>query len=277
MEECDRHLREGKVGRVAFAASGAIEVFPVNYIAHGTTIWFQTAVGSKLTAALENAAVTFEIDGVDPTAHGGWSVMVKGICEQVADEEPLADLETARPPHWRDPPPALRWVRVRADSVTGRETPDRADPAPPLSAGTTKTGEPGDDAPGRLAVTFRGGESYAIAARGHELLVDQPLKDGGDDVAATPTELFVASLASCVAFYAGRYLTRHHLCREGLRVVADFEMATDRPARVAAIRLRIDVPDEFPEPRRAALLAVASHCTVHNSLENAPHIDVQLR
>jgi uncharacterized OsmC-like protein len=91
----------------------------------------------------------------------------------------------------------------------------------------------------------------------------------------TPTELFVASLASCVAFYAGRYLTRHHLCRQGLRVAAEFDLATDRPARVSAIRLRVDVSDEFPEQRRAALLAVASHCTVHNSLGNPPYIDIQ--
>jgi uncharacterized OsmC-like protein len=39
------------------------------------------------------------------------------------------------------------------------------------------------------------------------VLVHQPMADGGQD-GATPTELLVASLASCIAFYAGRCLLR---------------------------------------------------------------------
>ena len=95
--------------------------------------------------------------------------------------------------------------------------------------------------------------------------VDQPAEAGGADTAATPTELFIGSLASCVAFYAGRFLQRHGLDRHGLSVSADFTMAADRPARVAAVQVRITVPDGVPPERRAALLAVASHCTVHNT------------
>jgi putative redox protein len=120
------------------------------------------------------------------------------------------------------------------------------------------------------------GESYAIAVRTHELLVDQPVEAGGDDTAATPTELLVASLASCVAYYAGRYLSRHDVCRDGLRVRAEYDLASDRPARVGAIRVQLTVPPGLPPERRAALLAVASHCTVHNTLDRAPQITVDL-
>lgn len=66
----------------------------------------------------------------------------------------------------------------------------------------------GGDA-GTVDVRFVTGESYEFAVRGHRMLVDQPPEAGGEDEAPTPTELFVASLATCVAFYAGRYLTRH--------------------------------------------------------------------
>jgi putative redox protein len=60
-----------------------------------------------------------------------------------------------------------------------------------------------------MDVVFRSGERYEVTLRGHRVTVDQPAALGGDDGAPTPTELFVASLATCVAFYAGRYLTRH--------------------------------------------------------------------
>jgi putative redox protein len=126
----------------------------------------------------------------------------------------------------------------------------------------------------RVDVDFLDGEAYDIRVRGHRVLVDQPADLGGADRAPTPTELFVGSLAACVAFYAGRYLTRHGFDRDGLEVHADFDMATDRPARVAAMRITVRVPDDFPAERRAALAAVASHCTVHNTLTTQPYVTV---
>jgi putative redox protein len=53
-------------------------------------------------------------------------------------------------------------------------------------------------------------------------------------------------------------------------------MATDRPARVAAVQLTVRVPADLPRERWAALQAVASHCTVHNSLVQPPRVDVEL-
>jgi hypothetical protein len=36
------------------------------------------------------------------------------------------------------------------------------------------------------------------------------------------------------------------------------------------------VPEGLPDERRDGLLAVASHCTVHNSITSAPEIAVTL-
>jgi putative redox protein len=128
-----------------------------------------------------------------------------------------------------------------------------------------------------MDVRFVAGESYEITVRGHRIVVDQPAEAGGRDAAPTPTELFVASLASCVAFYAGRFLTRHGYSRDGLAVSAGYDMASDRPARVSGIRLTVRVPAGLPAGRRAALRAVASHCTVHNSLADPPPVTIDLR
>ncbi|MFA5786274.1 MAG: OsmC family protein [Actinomycetota bacterium] len=122
---------------------------------------------------------------------------------------------------------------------------------------------------GTLRVAHQGGDRFTIEIRGHTVTVDQPVDGGGEDTAPTPTELFVAGLASCVAFYARRYLARHQLPFEGLEVAAEFTMATG-PARVGAVDVTIRMPEGVPAERLDALLAVASHCTVHNSLEQPP-------
>ena len=128
-----------------------------------------------------------------------------------------------------------------------------------------------------MDVRFVAGEAYEVTVRGHRLVVDQPADAGGQDSAPTPTELFVASLATCVAFYAGRYLTRHGYSREGLAVSVGYDMASDRPARVSGVRLTVRVPAGLPPQRWAALRAVVSHCTVHNSLAVPPSVTIDLR
>jgi putative redox protein len=126
-----------------------------------------------------------------------------------------------------------------------------------------------------VSVSHLGGDRFAITVRGHDVYVDQPIGDGGTDTAPTPTELFVAGLASCVAFYARRYLSRHDLPTDGLAVRASYTIAP-RPARVGEIRIELSVPHDVPVERRDALLAVASHCTVHNTLHDVPRVDVSM-
>ena|SRR6266508_5003396 len=127
-----------------------------------------------------------------------------------------------------------------------------------------------------LSITHQTADRFELQVRGHRLLYDQPLPDGGDDQGPTPTELFVGSLAACVAFYARRFLARHDLDADGLRVEAAYTMSPDRPTRVDTITLRLIVPSPLEEHRRRALLAVVDHCTVHNSLRIPPQVRVAL-
>jgi len=125
-----------------------------------------------------------------------------------------------------------------------------------------------------IRVEHRRDDRFDIAIGHHLVHVDQPLVDGGGDTGPTPTELFVAGLASCVAHYARRYLHRHGLPTDGLAVTATFAWATDRPARLSTVDLDIAIPAGVPADRHDALLAVASHCTVHNSLEHPPLVRI---
>jgi uncharacterized OsmC-like protein len=129
---------------------------------------------------------------------------------------------------------------------------------------------------GQIEVRYEAGDRLSVRIREHELVADQPVPDGGDDAGPSPTELFVAGLAACVGFYAERYLRRHSLPVEGLAVACDFAFAKDRPARVGSIDLWLMLPEGFPEDRRAGLLAVVEHCTVHTSIRQPPEISIAL-
>ncbi|MFF3905913.1 OsmC family protein [Streptomyces sp. NPDC001848] len=118
-------------------------------------------------------------------------------------------------------------------------------------------------------------DAYEVRLRGHILAVDQPVPDGGTDTAPTPVELLVASLTACVAHCAGRFLDRHDLSREGLRIETEFRTASGRAPRVTSLRLRVRAP-ALPAARRDALRSVVSRCTVRNTLTRPPEIVIAL-
>ena len=126
-----------------------------------------------------------------------------------------------------------------------------------------------------IEVRYVQSDRLTVAVRGHELMVDQPVGDGGEDLAPTPTELFVSGLAACVGFYAERYLRRHDLDPTGLVIDSDFDFSEDRPSRVSDIRISVTAPS-LPESRREPFARVIEHCTVHNSLVRPPTVAMEL-
>lgn len=126
---------------------------------------------------------------------------------------------------------------------------------------------------GAITVRHLGGDRLELSVRDHVLMSDQPVEGGGGDTAPTPTELFVGSLAACVAFYAQRFLRRRGLER-GLVVTAAYSWASE-PSRVAAIDVRIEAP-ELPANLRDAFRRVVESCPVHNTLAQPPVVRFNL-
>ena len=116
-----------------------------------------------------------------------------------------------------------------------------------------------------VSVSHLGGDTFEIEVRGHRIRVDQPEAMGGDDTAPTPTELFVAS----------RYLARHDLPVEGLRVETTYVMGS-APSRVSSFDVRVHLPAGVPESRHKPLLAMISRCTVHSTLTHQPEVTIAL-
>jgi putative redox protein len=127
---------------------------------------------------------------------------------------------------------------------------------------------------GAAEVAFVAGESYAADVRGHLVLTDQPAGYGGGDVAPSPTELFVTAIASGVALHVGRYLSRHGVSRDKLRVHAEYAVA-GHPARVSDLRIQVSLPADLPLNQIAGVRSVVKHCTVYGTLAHPPRIDIE--
>lgn len=127
----------------------------------------------------------------------------------------------------------------------------------------------------KLTVAFQGGTQYDIRSRGHRIVTDQPIEDGGRDAGMSPVELFVGSLASCVGYFVGRFCGRHQISCDGLRIDAEWTMA-EGPHRVGAVTMTIHLPQPITPEQHERLLKVAHGCTVHQSIAVAPQVTIAL-
>ncbi|GIU85933.1 MAG: hypothetical protein KatS3mg009_0448 [Acidimicrobiia bacterium] len=117
-DECLALLARHHLGRLAVVVGGRPLVFPVNYCLDGDRVVFRTDAGTKLHGAL-GGPVAFEIDGVDGLYHGGWSVLVVGEAEEVADGAERDRLARLPLGLWAGGDRS-HWVRIRPAAVTGR-------------------------------------------------------------------------------------------------------------------------------------------------------------
>lgn len=123
LEECFGLLGYTPVGRIAFLADGAVQIFPINYKVDGERIVFRSPVGSKLDAAEMGRRVTFEADQWDPPTRSGWSVVASGHIREVDDADRLANLEELGLEPWLDHP-QMNWIEIVVEDISGRRLPD---------------------------------------------------------------------------------------------------------------------------------------------------------
>ena len=126
-----------------------------------------------------------------------------------------------------------------------------------------------------LSVKYLKKKKFEIICRSHRIIIDQPESESGTDQGMTPIELFNASLASCAAFYAVTFLKRRFLTFSGLEVRSTWLYLED-PHRVGTIHLSIVLPQRLSKYEKRGLLRTVQHCTVGNTLEHPPQININI-
>ncbi len=127
-----------------------------------------------------------------------------------------------------------------------------------------------------ITVTHLSGMKFEASTRGHKIVCDQPAGGQGTDAGMTPPEFLLASLGTCVGYYAAEYLRARSLPMDGLKVRVWAEKVQG-PARLDGFRIEIEAPDLADEKHRAGVLRAAKSCLIHSTLANPPAIEFALR
>jgi putative redox protein len=126
-----------------------------------------------------------------------------------------------------------------------------------------------------ITVTREAGLEFSVRVRGHEFRSDMSVADGGRDAAPSPAELLAGSLGACVAMMVQCYCDAHGYTDGEVEVSLTLELADD-PRRVGAIVIDVELPRDLPEEKKEVVMRVAERCTIHETLEHCPRVDIEI-
>ncbi|MBG6237843.1 nitroimidazol reductase NimA-like FMN-containing flavoprotein (pyridoxamine 5'-phosphate oxidase superfamily) [Mycetocola sp. CAN_C7] len=96
-EECWRLLGSTDFARLAVADDHGADIFPINFLAKGRSLFFRSGPGTKIVSLTRTPGVALEVDGIDDRKR--WSVVVRGDARRLnvdaeIDASGVADLHS---------------------------------------------------------------------------------------------------------------------------------------------------------------------------------------
>jgi len=119
---------------------------------------------------------------------------------------------------------------------------------------------------------WTGGLRAVVRAGDHEIIVDEPESAGGTDTGPQPTDLLLASIASCFALAMAYAAKKRDIELSDLRVR---EVGTYEGLKFTRIELLIG-SEEPPEVLEGLIPAAERVCYVTNTLRQTPEIRIEL-
>lgn len=92
--------------------------------------------------------------------------------------------------------------------------------------------------------------------------------------APAPFELFLASLGTCAGFYVMGFCRSRGIPTENIRLWQRHEV-DPTTHRVMRVTLEIELPPDFPERYKPAVIRAADQCKVKKHIEEAPAFEIK--
>jgi len=127
-----------------------------------------------------------------------------------------------------------------------------------------------------IKVTFPDGLRVDAEYKGFTIRTDQPVHQGGEGTAPSPTDLFFVSIATCAGFYTLAFCRERGIPTEKAGIVVKMEKNQETKL-IGRISIEIELPAEFPERYKRAIVKAVDTCTVKAHLMKPPVIEIGLK
>lgn len=124
-----------------------------------------------------------------------------------------------------------------------------------------------------MEIYFDGNKKINANINGQIIKTDQPIQGGGEGTAPTPFDTFLGSIGTCAGIYVKGFCDQRGLSTEGIKIIQkhNFNPAT---RLIDKIDLEIQLPADFPEKYKDAVINSANLCAVKRHMQQPPAFDV---
>ncbi len=127
----------------------------------------------------------------------------------------------------------------------------------------------------KITTFYKGDMLLETEIGNHALTIDVPASMGGSDRGPTPPQIFVASLGSCIGAFVANYCNNAGIDVTGMTVDVTFDKVED-PTRLDNVKVEVNLPNGDISGREKAILRVAGHCPVHETICTLEDVDIVL-
>lgn len=124
-----------------------------------------------------------------------------------------------------------------------------------------------------MVIDFPGGARVDAHFGPYAVKTDQPPYGGGSGSAPTPFATFLASIGTCAGIYVLGFCQQRGIPTQGIRIVQSLE-ANPLNGMVGKVLLDIQLPPEFPEKYKSAVIRAADQCAVKKHFEYPPSFEI---
>jgi putative redox protein len=125
-----------------------------------------------------------------------------------------------------------------------------------------------------IVIDFPGKARVDAHVGPYTIMTDQPPQGGGDGSAPSPFTMFLSTIGTCAGIYVVGFCRQRNLPTENIRII---QRVYSDPASgmVSRVDLDIQLPPDFPEKYKEAVIRSANQCAVKKHFERPPEIVVR--
>jgi len=124
-----------------------------------------------------------------------------------------------------------------------------------------------------MIITFGGGKKVNAEYGGFTIHTDQSPRGGGEGSAPEPFTLFLASIGTCAGIYVFSFCQNRDIPTDGIRIVQSC-FPKESGKGIGRIVLTIELPPDFPEKYKGAVINSANLCAVKKHIQDPPEFEV---
>lgn len=125
----------------------------------------------------------------------------------------------------------------------------------------------------QMEIILEDGKKVNASYKGHLIKTDQSVKEGGENTAPAPFDLFMASIGTCAGIYVKTFCEKRGIPTDKIKIIQTMEF-DEVTHMIGAVIIDIQLPSDFPEKYKDAVVNAANLCAVKKHIQYPPEFEV---